>query len=454
MVFLRRLRSKYGWRAEMAQRTLVKMQVKLAKLKNRKVFLLNCRRLKLTPSFLNFAVHINLENDKPALKANKLVSRFKQQLLSVLISDSIISINKTNRSADASREQLERTIEPIDLEDCLQFATTKQDHTFTRYKSRQQRKLEKLRSSRDVQNATRENWVVNCTNEVLPEYVTRSLQLGSGFNNPNPHTAPYVRVLSEIEAAVNERPNADLIRQDVSNAIINHVNYTKQSFHDEHESTRKKSKTKQFLLERGDLVVTKADKGKTVVVMKREEYDEKMQALVSDVETYEQIARTRPRRHAKQSEVKVYKLHNCNPPRVYGLPKTHKDGRPLRIINSTIGTATYKMAQYLSNILNQVAGKTEHHIVNSFEFVEEIPVSNIVLERIERAALENLMARGIVPVFFKRYVDDCLLCARLEDVEIVLEVFNSFHQRLQFTMEMEVDMKLKFLDVILRRRGM
>lgn len=80
-------------------------------------------------------------------------------------------------------------------------------------------------------------------------------------------------------------------------------------------------------------------------------------------------------------------------------------------------------------------------------------VSNIVLERIERAALENLMARGIVPVFFKRYVDDCLLCARLEDVEIVLEVFNSFHQRLQFTMEMEVDMKLKFLDVILRREG-
>ncbi|KAL9702520.1 hypothetical protein quinque_006038 [Culex quinquefasciatus] len=151
--------------------------------------------------------------------------------------------------------------------------------------------------------------------------------LGSGFNNPNPHTAPYVRVLSEIEAAVNERPNADLIRQDVSNAIINHVNYTKQSFHDEHESTRKEvQKTKQFLLERGDLVVTKADKGKTVVVMKREEYDEKMQALVSDVETYEQIARDQTKKTCesinkqidewankgfiKQSEVKVYKLHN------------------------------------------------------------------------------------------------------------------------------------------------
>ncbi|XP_038117011.1 uncharacterized protein LOC119769179 [Culex quinquefasciatus] len=298
-------------------------------------------------------------------------------------------------------------------------------------------------------------------------------------------------LLSEIEAAVNGRPNVHLIRQDVSNAIINHVNYTKQSFHDEHESTRKEvQNTKQFLLERGDWVVTKADKGKTVVVMKREEYDEKMQALVSDVETYEQIARDQTKKTCKSINKQIDEWANK------GFIKQSEDGRPLRIINSTIGTATYKMARYLSNILNQVTGKTEHHIVNSFEFVEEIrgkqiteenilfsldvvslftnvpvdfaiesrfgvpmgsplspAVSNIVLERIERAALENLMARGIVPVFFKRYIDDCLLCARLEDVEIVLEVFNSFHQRLQFTMEMEVDMKLKFLDVILRREG-
>lgn len=78
-------------------------------------------------------------------------------------------------------------------------------------------------------------------------------------------------------------------------------------------------------------------------------------------------------------------------------------------------------------------------------------VANIVLERIEKDALEKLRTRGIVPRFFKRYVDDCLLCARKEEVEAILNVFNGFHQRLQFTVELEVEGKLKFLDMILRR---
>lgn len=80
-------------------------------------------------------------------------------------------------------------------------------------------------------------------------------------------------------------------------------------------------------------------------------------------------------------------------------------------------------------------------------------VANIVLERIEIAALENLRTRGIVPRFFRRYVDDCLLCAREEEVAAILNEFNGFHQRLQFTVEKEADGKLKFLDMILRREN-
>ncbi|XP_062704174.1 uncharacterized protein LOC134286560 [Aedes albopictus] len=360
-----------------------------------------------------------------------------------------------------------------------------------------------------------------------------SSMLGSGYNTPDPHSAPYVKALSEIESAVQRHPSADVIRHDVSNAIINHINYTKQPFVDEHEAMRKQiQKSKKYLRERDDLVVTKADKGKTVVVMKRDEYDDKMQTLVNDSDTYEPIASDPTKKTLKKinalidiwhekgfipnSERMKLKVFNCNPPRVYGLPKTHKDGRPLRIINSAIGTATYKMAKYLSRILNHVTGKTEHHITNSFQFAEEmreqqigeesvlssldvvslftnVPVdyalesirlrwdeiknhttldeesfemveivldstffqyqANIVLERIEIAALENLRTRGIVPRFFRRYVDDCLLCARKEEVAAILNEFNGFHQRLQFTVEMEADGKLKFLDMILRREN-
>lgn len=65
-------------------------------------------------------------------------------------------------------------------------------------------------------------------------------------------------------------------------------------------------------------------------------------------------------------------VSNCNPPRIYGLPKIHKQGRPLRPVVSTIGTTTYRLAQYLSSILGKIVGKTEAHVVNSFTFATEV----------------------------------------------------------------------------------
>lgn len=128
--------------------------------------------------------------------------------------------------------------------------------------------MEKLKTNQLNHTASCDNCVLNCTEEVLPDFVTRSLQLGSGYNSPDPHSAPYVRVLSEIESAIQRNPSADVIRHDVSNAIINHINFTKQPFHDGHENVRKQiQKSNKYLREREDLVVTKADKLKTVVVM-------------------------------------------------------------------------------------------------------------------------------------------------------------------------------------------
>ncbi|XP_058816974.1 uncharacterized protein LOC131680272 [Topomyia yanbarensis] len=357
---------------------------------------------------------------------------------------------------------------------------------------------------------------------------------------------------SEIESCIHWDPQADTIRNEVSNAIINHINYLKQPFHSDNEWIRKDViKSSKYPAERNDLIVTKADKGKLTVVMNKAEYESKMLTLVNDTETYEEIkndptSSTLKKINAmfdqwsqeewidKCTKLKL-KVYNCNPPRVYGLPKTHKEVMPLRLINSTIGTATYNAAKFLSSILNGIVGKTDHHIVNSFEFVGDIRqhivtnecalfsldvvslftnvpvdyaiesvrlrwgeleehtkipessfiamlelvltstffmhqgrffkqkfglpmgsplspvVANIVLERVERSALEQLHQEGIVPIFFRRYVDDCLSSVRREQVERMLEVFNSFHPRLQFTIELEEDGQIRFLDTIVRR---
>ena len=52
-------------------------------------------------------------------------------------------------------------------------------------------------------------------------------------------------------------------------------------------------------------------------------------------------------------EIEKAFLNGCLPAKLYGLPKVHKDGTPMRPILSTIGSANYIVAK----ILNKIEGK-------------------------------------------------------------------------------------------------
>src|SRR5436190_7280107 len=73
-------------------------------------------------------------------------------------------------------------------------------------------------------------------------------------------------------------------------------------------------------------------------------------------------------------------------------------------------------------------------------------IADIVMQDVENMALEIL---GINLPFFFRYVDDIACAVPNSHVEHILEIFNSIHPRLQFTMEIGIDDTLNFLDVTL-----
>ena len=60
------------------------------------------------------------------------------------------------------------------------------------------------------------------------------------------------------------------------------------------------------------------------------------------------------------------------PPQMYGLPKIHKDGIPLRPTVSAIGSPTYRLAKKLAGILSPLAGRTDTYMKNSSEFAQRI----------------------------------------------------------------------------------
>jgi len=78
-------------------------------------------------------------------------------------------------------------------------------------------------------------------------------------------------------------------------------------------------------------------------------------------------------------ELWIYKFENvqkldCSDgilPRVYGLPKIHKDRCPLRIIISFIDNPLYSLASFLHNVIKDNVPKLKTHIDNSFKLVEK-----------------------------------------------------------------------------------
>nr|XP_029729079.1 uncharacterized protein LOC115266693 [Aedes albopictus] len=113
-----------------------------------------------------------------------------------------------------------------------------------------------------------------------------------------------------------------------------------------------------------------------------------MKDLLSDESTYKKLSTNPTNRVLRKINGMLDEWHNkgyidgrtqrrlkessCNPPRIYGLPKTHKENRPLRPVVSTIGSATYNIAKYLSDIIG-------------FFHLRSIHLVNVVLNHAVRA---------------------------------------------------------------------
>jgi len=71
-------------------------------------------------------------------------------------------------------------------------------------------------------------------------------------------------------------------------------------------------------------------------------------------------------------------------------------------------------------------------------------IADLVLQDLETKAIERLPLE--LPLYY-RYVDDVLLAAPVDKLEEIVEIFNSFHNRIQFTLEIGINNKINFLDV-------
>ena len=76
--------------------------------------------------------------------------------------------------------------------------------------------------------------------------------------------------------------------------------------------------------------------------------------------------------------------------------------------------------------------------------------ADMVMTDIETRCLHLLkFIHNITPLFYYRYIDDTILSVDKNHVDTILDIFNSYHEKLKFTYEIEIKNSISFLDTLL-----
>lgn len=176
------------------------------------------------------------------------------------------------------------------------------------------------------------------------------------------------------EKNVKEKLVADLaitrppLPNGVINGIVDVIHTTSIPLIDRRQKDALKSIMKKVKEE--NIVVTKADKGNTVVLMDRSDYTTKVNECLTSIgavpapdfnfNKYNTAVRSQVNTSKyifdKEPLKKAVLISNPIPPRLYGLPKVHKPGSPMRPVVSFISSPTYKIAKYLETWFKTITG--------------------------------------------------------------------------------------------------
>ena len=142
-----------------------------------------------------------------------------------------------------------------------------------------------------------------------------------------------------------------------------------------------------------ELVITRPDKGNGVVLLRRDDYTEKMLAILSQQDKFlrlgdvaendntvlqERALQAFLLRAVKRKDLPMDVYNRIRPvgssrPRMYGLPKIHKEGAPLRPILSMVNAPQHEMARWLTEVLQPVLMKfSSRTIRDTFHFCDNL----------------------------------------------------------------------------------
>ena len=161
---------------------------------------------------------------------------------------------------------------------------------------------------------------------------------------------------------------------------------------------REHRKTLRDLRMQKDLVITRPDKGRATVIITKADYVEKMMKILNDGSKFKRLGPCEQHDRTLKEELSLQAFLNrllklkeitaeqCDAirpvgsirPRMYGLPKVHKDSVPLRPILSMSGSPQFRISRWLCDMLKPVLEfYCTRCVRDSFTFSEKVKIAKL-----------------------------------------------------------------------------
>ena len=271
--------------------------------------------------------------------------------------------------------------------------------------------LSSLDQSRPV-SLDQSRLVMNLSKRKLRNDETALLSRGLNFS-VTPRKMPTEEIIASTESLArrldrSEPGRGTLLRRHVQKCL-------KESKQPTSNLPRNEMKALTTLAKDQSIVILPSDKGRATVILDAEDYKDKMQQLLKDG-SYQKLKRDPTkierrinddlRTFERQGEITEQHRSKLSPsftqpPRLYGLPKIHKENVPCRPIVSSIGSPTYTLAKEMARVLSPLAGSSNSYIRNSKHFVTKI--RNITLK-----SCDQLVSFDVQNLFTNVPIDEAL----------------------------------------------
>ncbi|XP_054645213.1 uncharacterized protein LOC129188546 [Dunckerocampus dactyliophorus] len=384
----RRIATNFGRDILLLVRSLEKATLKLADLRNHLRFNLRCRQSRLIPKCMRQA---SLEQGH---LARKMQQNYIRKIQNLRIRRLNIEIKNKQSEVETFYQRLQTKLTHETYQEVCEFTKSGYMKHHSKTKERHKGKFQKLLlenrpqlvvNTKDGGNQTntKENWIKNLSDRSLSETEKAVLTKGLNFS-VTPKTIPTVDYITAAESAIR---NNNLSRTEAGDLRLRISALLSSAKPPPSNITLGERKALAALQKDESITILPADKGRCTVVLNTLDYEGKITSLISDANTYEQLKRDPSSRYKKEIIHCLQKLekeelidrqmyHRLYPgevtPCIYGLPKIHKEGFPLRPIVCSIDSTTYNVAKYVKTVLSPLVGNTDHHIENTKGFVASI----------------------------------------------------------------------------------